>query len=173
VIREKFFGRSERPTAIRIVGACLLVALGLSSSAAGFPDNQSQTGVATVLGTWTGTSLCVGSRPACKDEQVVYRILPVEGSSTRVTMLADKIIDGQRVPMGRLEFQYKDADQSLTCEFTRGSTHGLWSFTVSGNTMTGTGVIQPDKTLVRRVSVHRVKDSELPKAPRPDEYDGH
>ena len=31
----------------------------------------------SVVGTWSGESICVGNRPACKDEVVVYRFEPV------------------------------------------------------------------------------------------------
>ncbi len=94
----------------------------------------------------------MGDRPACKNEVVVYRFLPVEGKPDRVTLLADKI-DQKRVPMGTLEFVDAKAERQLTCAFTRGRTHGLWAFTVSGDAMTGTLVILPDKSLARRVSV--------------------
>jgi hypothetical protein len=53
----------------------------------------------SIVGTWTGESICVGNRPACKNETVVYRFEPVAGRSTLVTLFADKIIKGKRVPM--------------------------------------------------------------------------
>src|SRR5436305_1657485 len=77
-----------------------------------------------VLGTWKGESICVGNRPACKNEVVVYRFEAVPGKAGIVLQLADKIIDGQRVPMGKLEFQYNEAKGELSGEFTRGQTHG-------------------------------------------------
>ena len=85
-------------------------------------------------------------------------------------LLADKVIDAKRVPMGTLEFHYTEADRSLKCEFTSGRTHGIWAFTVSGETMTGTLVILPDRILARRVSVHRASEDQVPKAPALDEY---
>ena len=87
-----------------------------------------------------------------------------------MTLLADKIIDGRRVPMYKLEFHFVDADHSLTCEFRRGQMHGVWKYTVSGDTMTGTLVILPDDTFGRRVSVHRVREDQVPKAPALGEY---
>ena len=46
------------------------------------------------------------------------------------------------------------------------------SYTVTGDTMSGTLIILPDKSLGRRVSVHRVSEDKLPKAPALKEYDG-
>ncbi|HSL55957.1 MAG TPA: hypothetical protein VK868_16245 [Pyrinomonadaceae bacterium] len=53
----------------------------------------------SLVGTWSGESICVGKRSACKNEVVVYRFEPVAGRSTLITLLADKIIRGKRVPM--------------------------------------------------------------------------
>src|SRR5690349_13381860 len=82
----------------------------------------------SALGTWKGESICVGNRPACKNEVVVYRFEAVPGKAGVLLLLADKIIEGQRVPMGKLEFQNDEAKGGLSCEFTRGQTHGLWEF---------------------------------------------
>lgn len=141
----------------------------LSASARAF-HGAATADSAVVLGTWAGRSTCVGDRPACKNEEVVYRFVKVEGQPGLVTLLADKIIDGKRVPMYRLDFRYVGADHSLTCEFRRGQTHGVWAYTVSGDAMTGTLVILPDKVLGRRVSVRRVGEDQVPKAPALDEY---
>jgi len=101
---------------------------------------------------------------------VVYRFLAVEGDAGLMTLLADKIIDGKREPMYKLQFQYNRAARSLTCEFRKGQTHGIWAYEVSGDAMTGTLVVLPDKALGRRVNVHRVRDDQVPKAPPLDEY---
>jgi hypothetical protein len=153
--------------------SCLALVLAVCAACVGparTADDRSGGGAGAVLGTWAGSSICVGDRPACKDEEVVYRFLAVEGQPQFVRLLADKIIDGKRVPMGDLQFRYDEADHSLTCEFTRGQTHGVWSFTVSGDTMSGTLAILPDKSVGRRVSVHRVRDDQVPPAPALEEY---
>ena len=41
---------------------------------------------ASVIGTWTGESNCVGDRPACKNEIVVYRFEAVAGKPGVVTL---------------------------------------------------------------------------------------
>lgn len=124
-----------------------------------------------VVGTWTGESTCFGNRPACKNEVVVYRFEPIAGKPGMVTMLADKIIEGKREPMGKLDFQYDEAKGTLSCEFTKGQTHGLWQFQISGETMEGTLVVLPDRTLGRRVKVKRVREDQVPAAPARELYE--
>ena len=131
-----------------------------------------QSAVLDTWGTWTGTSICVGDRPACKNETVVYRFVPVAGHPHQIRQLADKIIDGKRIPMGALTFDYDEPAGKLTCEFTWGSTHGIWSFSIAGDSMTGKLEMLPERTIGRDVKVHRVKDSEVPAAPALHEYDG-
>ena len=121
-------------------------------------DSATPMNASPVTGTWSGESICVGDRPACKNEIVVYRFEPVAGKSTVITLLADKIIEGKRVPMGKLDFQYDEAKRTLSCEFTRGQTHGMWEFKITGDTMEGTGIVLPDKSLVRRVKVKQVTE---------------
>ena len=123
-----------------------------------------------VIGTWTGESICSGDRPACKNEVVVYRFEPIAGKPGLVTMLADKIIEGKREPMGKLDFQYDEAKGTLSCEFTRGQTHGLWQFQISGDTMEGTLVVLPDRAVGRRVKVRRVREDQVPAAPARELY---
>ena len=127
----------------------------------------------TAVGTWRGESICTDkSRTACKNEEVVYRFEEVSGERGVLTLLADKIIEGRRVPMYKLDFKYDEAAGALSSEFTRRQTHGLWQYKVSGDTMEGTLVLLPDKTLGRRVKVARVGDDQVPAAPDRKEYEG-
>ncbi|HET9299125.1 MAG TPA: hypothetical protein VFO11_04220 [Candidatus Polarisedimenticolaceae bacterium] len=142
----------------------LVLGLCMGASGAATPPPES------VLGTWAGRSICVGDRPACKDEDVVYRFVAVEGRPGTVTLLADKVLAGKRVPMGRLDFEHNAALGMLRCEFTRGSTHGVWMFEVSGDAMTGTLRILPEKSLARKVSVQRVGEDSVPAAPPAQDY---
>jgi hypothetical protein len=139
-------------------------------------NNQCQpaathTSQASLLATWKGESICVGNRPACKNEVAVYRFEAVAGKPDTVLQLADKIIDGERVPMGKLEFRYDESKEELSCEFTAGQTHGLWQFKVTGDSMEGTLVLLPDREMVRRVHVKKVREDEVPVAPARESYD--
>lgn len=173
------FVGEEKSAALRSGGSYMSIRLSLIASlilAAGLSPLTPVTALPisnanSVLGTWKGESICFGNRPACKNEVVVYRIEAVPGKSGVVMLFADKIIDGERVPMGKLEFQYNEAKGELSCDFTINQTHGLWQFKVLGDKMTGTLVILPDKELGRNVKVARVKESEVPKAPNRELYD--
>ena len=111
----------------------------------------------SIVGTWTGESICVGNRPACKNEIVVYRFEPVVGKSTLVTLLADKIVKGKRVPMYKLDFQYDEAKRTLSC--------GTWEYRIAGDTMEGSGIVLSGKSVARRVKVKRVREDQMPAAP--------
>jgi hypothetical protein len=125
----------------------------------------------SVTGTWHGESICVGDRPACRNEEVVYRFEPVANKPELLTLLADKIIDGKRNPMFMLECQYSETKTSVSCEFTRRTTHGLWQFAITGDKMEGTLVLLPEKSLGRRVKVSRVSEDQVPPAPSRDSYE--
>ena len=87
-------------------------------------------------------------------------------------LLADKIIQGQRVPMYKLEFQYDEAKGALSCEFTKRQTHAVWQYRVSGDAMEGTLVLLPNRELGRRVKVKRVGQEEVPAVPGKGMYEG-
>ena len=124
----------------------------------------------SVVGTWSGESICVGHRPACKNEVVVYRFEPVAGNSTLLTLLADKIIKGKRVPMYRLDFQYDESRRTLSCDFTQGHTRGTWEYRIAGDSMEGTGIVMASKSVARSVKVKRVREDQVPAAPDHDSY---
>ena len=125
---------------------------------------------ASILGTWTGTSTCVGNRPACKNEVVVYRLLPLEGHPLQVRWLADKIIEGKRVAMGALVLDIDQGSGTLRGEFQRNTTHGVWTFVVSEGVMKGKLTLLPGGEVGRDVSVRRVKEAEVPAAPPLSDY---
>ena len=124
----------------------------------------------SAIGTWHGESICIGNRPACRNEKVVYRFEPVAGKPAVLVLLADKIIDGKREPMYRLEFQYDETKGTLSCDFTRRQTHWLWQYQVTGDKMEGTLLLLPDKSPGRHVEVSRVSEDKLPPAPAREAY---
>lgn len=125
---------------------------------------------ASLVGTWSGESICVGKRAACKNEVVVYRFEPVAGRSTLITLLADKIIRGKRVPMYKLDFQYNETRRTLSGNFTQGRTQGTWEYKVIGDSIEGTGILLPGESIARRVKVKRVREDQMPAAPNRDAY---
>jgi hypothetical protein len=109
----------------------------------------------SLVGNWTGESICTPAFPACHDEKVIYRIQKPPDKSGKVTVTADKVVDGKPEMMGVLDFKYDSEKGTLVCDFSRGSTHGLWEFAIKGDTMEGTLVVLPAKTLARRVKLKK------------------
>ena len=76
----------------------------------------------------------------------------------KVTVRADKIVDGKRVLMGALDFTRTD-DGSWITEFETPRVHARWQLVVNGTAMSGTMELLPSKTVVRRIELKRVTDS--------------
>lgn len=133
-----------------IIAAAFLVLMFQSSATHARRDDGS-----TLVGNWIGESICVGPFPACHDEKVIYRIEKGPDDKGNLTIAADKIVNGKPELMAELDFKYDAEKSTLVCDFIRGSTHGLWEFTVKGDTMEGTLVVFPDKTLARRVKLKK------------------
>ncbi len=112
---------------------------------------------AAILGTWRGTSTCVDRtrHPACKDEVVIYDFREKAGDARAVTLDAKKVVDGEVLPMGELDFAWDADEGAWTCEMKTSRVHALWSFVVKGNEITGTLVDLPGGERVRNVAVRR------------------
>src|SRR5256885_8710445 len=132
---------SEARERLKIVALIISMALIIASLFATESSAQNKNNVADerekLVGDWTGESLCQGYRPACHDERVVYHISKTLDKPDTVTLAADKIVDGKPEQMGVLEFKYDSEKGTLTSDFTRGNTHGLWKLMVKGDTMEG------------------------------------
>jgi hypothetical protein len=115
--------------------------------------------VAGILGEWRGASTCVKSPefPSCRDEVVVYEIRKSSAGADTVTLAAYKIVDGDKQPMGDLDFSFDEKQGAWTSEFQTARYHALWTFFVKGDAITGTLVDLPSKHLVRNVAVRREK----------------
>jgi hypothetical protein len=134
--------------AIVIISLCL-------SPCFGRRPGQQGGDLSKLIGDWSGESICVGNNPSCHDEKVIYHISRSSAGAGRVTLAADKIVDGKPEPMGELEFTYDSRHETLTGEFQNARYHGLWEYAVKGNIMEGTLSLLPDKTIVRRIKVIR------------------
>ena len=110
-----------------------------------------------IVGEWRGSSICVDreAAPACTDEQVVYEIAATPGKPMAVTVKADKIVDGKRVPMGELEFARDVKDGSWTTVIETPRVHAIWQLTVKGGAMTGTMRLLPSNAVVRKMDLRR------------------
>ena len=103
-----------------------LVCVGLSAALASpaVAQKDSQAGPAQLIGTWRGTSTCTDrvAAPACNDETVVYEFSagPKPGL---VHWKADKIVNGQREPMGEFDLAYDKTDACWKAEDPRTACH--------------------------------------------------
>jgi hypothetical protein len=135
-----------------LVVALDLVVAGVQGEAVAGPVDE-------IVGTWRGTSACVDRQaaPACTDEQVIYEIVASPGESDSVTVRADKVVDGKRVPMGSFDFTHEATSRSWTSELETPRMHALWRLSVSGTTLGGTLTLLPSKAVVRRVHLQKDK----------------
>jgi hypothetical protein len=143
-------------TRISKAGVALTVALaGAALSPSGFcaPEAASP---AAIIGTWRGTSTCTDrvAAPACHDEVVVYEFAAGEKPGT-ILWKADKIVDGERLPMGEMNLAYDTGDACWKAEFKSPRSHSVWCLVIDGAHMTGTGRMLPGKQTVRKIDVRK------------------
>jgi hypothetical protein len=102
-----------------------------------------------LVGDWQGESKVAASNTAARDEVVVWHIArgPEPG---KLTVTADKMVDGRAIAMGALQFRYDPAQRTILCENER----GVWKLTLRESTLEGTLTL-PDQTVFRRVSLER------------------
>jgi hypothetical protein len=101
----------------------------------------------TLVGNWTGESICQVKDSPCHDEKVMYHISN-GNDPDHVMVSADKIVDGKAINMGGGNYIYDRKSGTLLNE----NEGRVWRFTVKGNSMTGT-LTMPDKTIYRRVTL--------------------
>ncbi|MEA2238606.1 MAG: hypothetical protein QOC81_3330 [Thermoanaerobaculia bacterium] len=108
------------------------------------------------IGIWRGTSTCTDlvAAPGCNDEIVVYELTP-GSKSGMVHWKADKVVDGQRQPMGEMDLTYDTSEGCWRAEFQSPRMHSVWCLTVDGAHMTGTGRLLPGKQVIRKIDVRR------------------
>jgi len=110
----------------------------------------------TILGTWRGSSTCADPTrdTACRDEEVIYEVDSAASPNGPVRMLADKVVNGSRQPMGGFHLTY-DAVQRVWSVELRTRIRARWSFAPAGDKMSGTLTEVPSGRLIRRVAVRR------------------
>ena len=123
-----------------------LAILGFQGHARAFSAAQ----LSDLVGDWSGTSLCQVRPSPCHDEQVVYHIS--KPHEHKVTIQADKIVEGKLVTMGVSEWTYDNSSGTLAWEMPRGT----WKLVVDADTMDGT-LIVPENVLFRKVHLKRSK----------------
>ena len=109
-----------------------------------------------IIGTWRGTSVCTDrvAAPACKDEVVIYDVTP-GAKAGDVHWKADKVVNGERLNMGEMEFAYDRGDACWRSVFTGPRGQSVWCFSVDGRTMTGRAWLLPGKEKIRKVEARK------------------
>lgn len=142
-----------------IADVALLVALG-----AGVPTPEAvpQPAIApapksAILGLWKGSSTCakVDGNEFCHDETVVYNFVDVPSQPATIGLKAARIVDGTVRRAYDLYFTYRPVTGEWTCEFDRDASRAVWSFVVSGDGLTGTAMLLPERKIVRNVTAKR------------------
>ena len=125
--------------------------LTLSASAASAGRDRKE-----LIGTWRGTSTCTDrvAAPACRDEVVVYDFTAGEKPGT-VHWKADKVVDGQRQPMGEMDVVYDAGERCWSATFTSPRASAVWCLVVDGAHLTGTGKLLPGKQTIRKIDVRK------------------
>jgi hypothetical protein len=106
--------------------------------------------ISDLVGDWAGTSMCQVKPSPCHDEKVVFRFS--KPHEDKVSVQADKIVDGKPVTMGVGEWTYDKSAGTLTWHIPRGD----WKLIVSDTTMDGT-LIVPDNVVFRKIHLKKSK----------------
>jgi hypothetical protein len=107
-----------------------------------------------VVGTWEGDSTCTVPNSPCHDEHVLYRVKPAREKPDQLELEAFKVVEKRPQFMGSLQCDFKDADSVLKCTGSTGK-RDIWTFNVSGDTMSGTLETGKEKTLYRKIELKK------------------
>jgi len=127
-----------------LVGVFGLAALAHSWSS---PRKQAAE-IADLVGDWSGTSLCEVKPSPCNDEQVVYHLS--NPRADKITVQADKIVDGKSINMGSGDWTYDKSAGMLKWEMPR----GMWKLVVEDDNMDGT-LTGLDKVVFRKIHLRK------------------
>jgi hypothetical protein len=116
----------------------------------------------TLVGSWRGTSLCTNRQaaPACADEQVIYDISAPADPPGVLVVKADKVVNGQREPMGEITFRPDAATSRWVSEIKTARVHAMWHLSLKDGRLTGGLFLLPENTAIRAIELRRVQGSE-------------
>ena len=129
----------------------LIPIFALTTLAFGWSSPRNRAGdIASLVGDWNGTSVCQVRPSACNDEHVVFHFSNPQGD--KITVAADKIVDGKVVSMGSEVATYERSARTLRWQIPR----GVWKLAVEGDRMDGT-LVGPDNVVFRKVHLRKSK----------------
>jgi len=109
----------------------------------GIENNQ-----VTLDGDWHGSSTCLVTPSACRDEEALYQIAKVE--PLHYSLKADKIVDGKPVEMGTADCHLDQSSHVLHCAFPK----GYLDLTLTDDRLEG-AMFLPDKTRWREIKLKK------------------
>jgi hypothetical protein len=135
---------------------CALALCALALPGAARAQDSAAAAPVSLVGEWRGTSICTPvGKPACHDEQVVYRVRRAAAAGTdstveRLEWVMNKIVNGAEEDMATLDCEYRPALAQVSCPM-RG---WVWSFDAMGGMLRGTlknpaGVVWRDIRVAR------------------------
>jgi hypothetical protein len=138
----------------RLLSACVAAVIA-GAGAVGHTQSNAP-GPEQLIGTWRGTSVCTDrvAAPACHDETVVYEFTAGSRPGT-VRWSADKIVNGQREPMGELELAFDRTGACWKAEFSSPRLKSVWCLVVEGARLHGIARLLPGNQVVRKVALRR------------------
>jgi hypothetical protein len=113
------------------------------------PEADTADDESRLLGDWKGESLVADKNSAAKDEVVVWHITRANEPG-KVSIKADKIVNGKAITMGTSVWTYDKAQKTIVWE----NRVGVWKLTVKGDTMEGTLTLHSGQVF-RRVSLRK------------------
>jgi hypothetical protein len=131
-----------------LVGLVVLMPIALSGQAA--PAGAAPP---SILGYWRGQSTCVKAawNAACKDEAVVYHVVPAAKPPGQVVLNAFKAAGGGWEPMYDLQLAWDTTRHQWAARYSNSRVRILWSYSVKDTLLVGRLVDLPDERLVRDV----------------------
>jgi hypothetical protein len=125
-----------------IIGFCLIAAVLFAQ------DNKKPPSITRLVGDWKRTSLCQVKPSPCHDEVIVLRMSNPRNDSGKISVQADKIVDGSPVTMAISDWTY-DAEKG---QLTWTMPNGTWELNLAADQMNGTLKL-PNGTIYRKVHV--------------------
>jgi len=98
----------------------------------------------SLAGYWEGESECTDLNSPCHDEHALYQISAEAKNSATLKMDGCKVVNGKPQFMGTLSCEYHAGQSLLTCT-GHTARQDEWEFHVSGDTMSGTLKVGPEK----------------------------
>ena len=91
----------------------------------------------------------------CHDEHVLYQVAEDKKDPFQLNLDAYKIVDGAPDFIGTLTCRYESRTGALSCTSSNREKDD-WQFRVMGDSMSGRLMIDDEKTLYRRITLHRI-----------------